>query len=78
MKYYVLRCLVEEKDYQEENYGVLLVDDDESRRYICNVTTDYGKMRELVDNMNEFSLEPCHTDNVIEDFKYFEETGECT
>lgn len=78
MKYYLLRSMVEEKEYQEEGYGVLLIDDDMSRRYICNVTQDYGKMRELVDNMNEFSVEPCHTENIIEDFKYCEEIGECT
>lgn len=78
MKYYVLKCLVEEENYREESYGVLLVDEDMSRRYICNVTSDYAKMKELVDNMNEFSVESCHTDNVIEDFKYLQIAGECT
>ena len=78
MKYYVLKCLVEEDEYQEKSYGLLLIDEDMSRRYVCNVTSDYDKMRELVDNMNEFSVEPCHTDNVIEDFKYLQTAGECT
>ena len=49
MKYYVLKCLVEEDDYQEKSYGVLLVDEDMNRRYICNVTSNYDKMKELVD-----------------------------
>ena len=78
MKYYVLKCLVEEEDYREMSYGVLLIDEDMSRRYICNVTTDYNTMRKLVDDMNEFSLESCHTDNVIEDFKYLQKDGGCT
>ncbi len=70
MKYYVLKCIVEEKDYQEESYGLLLVNEDLSHRYICNVTSDYDKMRKLVDDMNEFCVESCHTENIIEDFKY--------
>lgn len=78
MKYYVLKCLVEEDDYQEKSYGVLLVDEDMNRRYICNVTSNYDKMKKLVDDMNEFSVESCHTDNVIEDFKYLQTAGEST
>ena len=78
MKYYVLKCIVEEEDYKEKSYGVLLVDEDLNRRYICNVTSDYDKMKKLVDDMNEFSVEPCHTDNVIEDFKYIMTAGEYT
>ena len=34
------------------------------------------RMEELVDDMNEFSVESCHTDNVIEDFKYLQTAGE--
>ncbi len=78
MKYYVLKCIVEADDYREKSYGVLLVDEDMSRRYICSVTSDYDKMKQLVDDMNEFSVESCHTDNVIEDFKYIQAVGECT
>ncbi len=78
MKYYVLKSVVNSDDYQEENYGVLLVEKDGNRKYICNVTTDYEKISELVAKMNEFPAAPCHTENIIEDFKYTLAEGECT
>ncbi len=78
MKYYLLKCLVNGEDYQEESYGLLLIDEEQNRKYICNVTSDFSKMKQLVDDMNEFNVEPCHTENVIEDFKYLQAVGECT
>ena len=70
MKYYVLKNTVNGYDYQEESYGVLLMENEMKRKYICNVTTDYDKICELVDKMNEFNIESCHSENIIEDFKY--------
>ncbi len=78
MKYYVLKCLVEGCDYQEESYGVLQVEDNMKRKYICNVTTDYNKINELVDTMNRFHIESCHSENIIEDFIYTLSVGEST
>ncbi len=52
MKYYVLKTVVDSCDFQEESYGVLLLEDNMKRKYICNVTTDYNKISELVDTMN--------------------------
>lgn len=75
MKYYVLKCMVDGVDYQEASFGVLMLNDDLSRNYICNVTTDYNKITELVNKMNEFHIEPCHTESVIEDFMYSMKTG---
>lgn len=70
MKYYVLKCMVDGVDYQEASFGVLMLHDDLTRKYICNVTTDYNRITDLVNKMNEFHIEPCHTENIIEDFKY--------
>ena len=78
MKYYVLKCMVDGADYQEASYGILLLGDDLSRKYICNVTTDFNKITELVNRMNEFHIEACHTESVIEDFKYTLTAGEST
>ena len=78
MKYYVLKCTIDCEGHQEENYGVLLVDNSGTRKYICDVTTDYDKISELVAKMNEYPVEPCHTEDIIEDFKYTLTEGGCT
>ena len=62
--------MVDGVDYQEVSFGIMILENDLTRRYICNVTTDYGKISELVNKMNEFHIEPCHMENIIEDFKY--------
>ena len=78
MKYYVLKTKVDGCDFQEESYGVLLLEDNMKRKYICNVTTDYNKISELVETMNEFHVASCHSENIIEDFMYSMSAGEST
>lgn len=77
LRYYVLKCVVDSEDYQEASYGILLRDNS-SHKYICNVTDNFSKITELVNKMNEFHVEPCHTENVIDDFKYISSTKEGT
>ena len=70
LKFYKLKCIVESEGYAEENYGVLLVKDDESREYICNLSTNSLAVTRLVDELNGTDVEYCHIDSVVEDFKY--------
>lgn len=78
MKYYVLKSVVDGDDYQEESYGVLLVEKNGNRKYICNVTSNCEKISELVSKMNDFPAVPCHVEDIIEDFKYTLEEGGST
>ncbi len=70
VKFYELKCIVESEEYAEENYGVLIVKDDDSREYICNLSTNSLAVTRLVDELNGTDVEYCHIDSVIEDFKY--------
>lgn len=70
VKFYKLKCIVESEEYAEENYGVLLVKDDDSREYICNLSTNPFDVTRLVDELNCTDIEYCHVNSVIEDFKY--------
>ena len=70
MKFYKLKCMVDAPDFSEESYGVLLVKDDNSREYICNLSTDSLAVERLVDELNNSDIEACHINSVIEDFKY--------
>ena len=59
-------------DYEgmsEENYGVMISDDD-SREYICDISDSYDDILTLVEKLNCHHIESCHIDSVIEDFKY--------
>ena len=70
MKYYLLKCRVESRDLNEENYGILTVSDDNSREYICDVTEDADSLSSLVENMNEYNIELYHAREIVEDFKF--------
>ena len=70
MKYYLLKCKVESKDLNEENYGILTVNGDNNREYICNVSEDADSLSSLVENMNEYNIEASHVKEIIEDFKF--------
>ncbi len=69
LKFYKLKCIVESEEYTEENYGVLIVKDD-SREYICNLSTNPLAVTRLVDELNDTDVEYCHIASVVEDFKY--------
>ncbi len=70
MKYYILKCSVNAEDYNEDNYGIMLLKDNNSKEYTCNITSNQNEINELVDKLNNFHIEPCHMNSVIEDFKY--------
>ena len=70
MKYYLLKCKVESRDLNEENYGILTVSDDNTREYICNVSDDADALSSLVENMNEYKIELSHANEIVEDFKF--------
>lgn len=70
MKCYKLNCIVESTDYFEENYGILLIKDDNSREYLCNISENSEVVTKLVTELNSNHIELCHINSVIEDFKY--------
>lgn len=70
MKYYVLKCTVSSADLNEENYGVMLVNDDNSREYACNISKDAEGITDLVNQMNDYMVEPFQAKEIIEDFVY--------
>ncbi len=70
MKCYKLKCIVESTDYLEENYGILLIKDDNSREYICNISEDSEVVTKFVNELNDNNIDSCHIISVIEDFKY--------
>ena len=69
MKYYVLKCMVNSNDYSEENYGIMVLNED-SREYICNISDNPDEVAVLVNELNKYHIELCHINSVIEDFKY--------
>ncbi len=70
MKFYKLKCMVDAPDFSEESFGVLLLMDDNSREYICNLSLDSLEVEKLVEEFNSSDIEACHINSVIEDFKY--------
>ncbi len=70
MKCYKLKCIVESTDYFEGNYGILLIKDDNSREYICNISEDSEVVTKFVNELNDNNIDSCHIISVIEDFKY--------
>lgn len=69
MKYNVLKCIVNLRDNSEESYGIMVLNDD-SREYICNISNNPDDVATLVNELNKYHIEPCHVNSVIEDFKY--------
>ncbi len=69
MKYYVLKCSVCETNLCEESYGIMLVQNG-NKEYFCDISDNLDDAKILVDRLNEFHIEPCHLQSVIEDFKY--------
>ena len=68
MEYHVLKCNVKSKTISEENYGVLIVNEDDSREYICNISDSAEDIEILVDKMNNYNIESHQAKEVIEDF----------
>jgi hypothetical protein len=62
--------MVDAPDFSEESFGVLLLMDDNSREYICNLSLDSLAVEKLVEEFNSSDIEACHINSVIEDFKY--------
>ena len=70
MKYYVLKCMLESKDFSEESYGVLLSNDDCSKDYFCDISDNMDFITKLVEKLNNHHIESCHFSSVLEDFKF--------
>lgn len=70
MKCYKLKCTVESTSFTEESYGVLIVKDDNSREYFCNISNDSDIVAKLVNELNGNHIDSCHINSVIEDFRY--------
>ncbi len=68
--YYVLKCMVEAKEFSKENYGVLLLKDDGSKEYFCDISDNMNLVTKLVDELNSHHIDYCHLNSVIEDFKF--------
>ena len=70
MKYYVVKCNVETNGLNEVNYGVMLVNDDNSRVYTCNISDNVSEVELLVKRMNDCGVEPQQAKEILEDFQY--------
>ncbi len=70
MKYFVLKCNVDSEDFTEESYGMMIVNDDGNREYICNISKNYEDIIRLVGELNNYPIESCHINSIVEDFKY--------
>jgi hypothetical protein len=62
--------MVESKDFSEESYGVLLLNDDGSKEYFCDITDNCAFITKIVDELNIHHIESCHLNSVLEDFKF--------
>ena len=70
MKYYILKCNIESKEFNEESYGIMLLLEDGSREYWCNISDCVEDVEFLVDKMNNYHIEQCQAKEIIEDFKF--------
>lgn len=72
--FHVIKCTVEADDYKEATYGVMFVDDDNSKRYFCNLSTNRNEIDELVRLMNRYCPDSCHIPDIIEDYLFSKKT----
>ncbi len=70
MKCFKLKCIVEGVDYSEVSYGILVMQEDNSKEYICNISEDSDAVTKFVNELNNHNVESCHINSVIEDFRF--------
>ncbi len=70
MGYYVLKCNIKSADLNEENYGIVLIYDDNNRKYFCNISDNITDVELLVSKMNNYNIESIQAAEIIEDFKF--------
>lgn len=70
MRYFLLKTIVDDENYHEETYGIMMLDEKGRQNYICNVNSDCNKVKVLVEKMNESHIESCHAGDVVEDFEF--------
>ncbi len=75
MRYYILKCTICDGDLSEESYGIMVLSDDNSREYFCDISDSFDSMNMFVEKLNEFHIEPCHLKSVIEDYKFTTENA---
>ena len=47
-----------------------MVNDDNSREYVCNISSCDDEVLFLVNKLNEYNIELHHARNIIEDFEF--------
>jgi hypothetical protein len=70
MKYYLVRCEVKSNDFNEENYGILMVEHDKSREYACDISECAEDVATLVGYLNDYNVDLHQAREIIEDFKF--------
>ena len=70
MKYYTVKCNIESDDLTEENYGLMIQQDDGSREYVLDISCHMDDVNSLVDKMNKYQICQCQAKEIIEDFKF--------
>ncbi len=70
MKYYLLKCEVKSNDLNDENYGILMVDHDKRREYVCDISYCAEDVLTLVRHLNDYNVELHQARDIIEDFKF--------
>lgn len=67
MKYYILKTMVKFDDKSEESYGIMFLSENGKREYVCNISDNYEKISDLVNEMNLHNVESFHAREIIED-----------
>ncbi len=67
--YYVVKCSVVSEDLFEDSYGIMLLNND-GKKFICDISTSLDDVDILVKRLNEFHIEFCHLESIIEDYRF--------
>lgn len=70
MKYYIVKCKVESEDLNEENCGVMMLNEDGGREYVLDVSDSTEDVETLVNRMNKYNIESPQAKEIIEDFRF--------
>lgn len=69
MRYRAIRTTVITEKY-EECYGIMIVDDETTKSYICDITDSQKEIIEITEILNKNCINECHMSSVIEDYRY--------
>ena len=54
----------------DDEQSLLLLNDDGSKEYFCDITDNSTFITKIVDELNIHHIESCHLNSVLEDFKF--------